>query len=277
MNLHYTTEKIMESINSDRSSDCLASQCFNDILNHIQDSCLNFHMQLTPFGAKISLKKSFIVDKKGVVVLPFTKYEPGITKYDEEKVPIVQEAEKDVEDDGKANERVAEGVANNLTVKNQNGEAVNNVDEMDKKDGFDDHENVNVEESVIEEMETIYNVSTANYFSPLMIPSSADITSTNYSPTYLSSSNSTAPDHPPPQHAQLPDPEGDQQQHQLAHDQDDHWEEPRKMANTSEAKKYEGIELEVKEEGFIGPRLPRVMTNEEFKAVMDRLLGDKYN
>ena len=49
------------------------------------------------------------------------------------------------------------------------------------------------------------------------------------------------------------------------------------MAKTSEAKKYEGIELEVKEEGFIGPRLPRVMTNEEFKTVMDRLLGDKYN
>ena len=38
----------------------------------------------------------------------------------------------------------------------------------------------------------------------------------------------------------------------------------------------EHIELETKEDGFIGPRLPRVMTNEEFKTVMDKLLGHKY-
>ena len=40
--------------------------------------------------------------------------------------------------------------------------------------------------------------------------------------------------------------------------------------------KCEHIELETKEEGFIGPRLPRVMTNEEFKTLMDKLLGYKY-
>ena len=89
--------------------------------------------------------------------------------------------------------------------------------------------------------------------------------------------NSTASDHPPPQHARLPGPEGDQQQHQLAHDQDDHWEESQRLAKTSEVKKYEDIELEDKEEVFIGPRLPRVMTNGEFKAMMDKLLGDKYD
>ena len=38
----------------------------------------------------------------------------------------------------------------------------------------------------------------------------------------------------------------------------------------------ENIELEEKEDGFIGPRLPRVMTDQEFKALMDKLLGDKY-
>ena len=38
----------------------------------------------------------------------------------------------------------------------------------------------------------------------------------------------------------------------------------------------ENIELETKEDGFIGPRLPRVMTNEEFKTLMDKLLGHKY-
>ena len=36
------------------------------------------------------------------------------------------------------------------------------------------------------------------------------------------------------------------------------------------------IELEEKEEGFIGPRLPRMMTDEEVKALFKNLLGDKY-
>ena len=143
------------------------------------------------------------------------------------KKKSLEQAEKDVEEDGEANERVAKGVANDMTVKTKNGKAANNVDKVDKEVSFDYHENVKDEESVIEEMEMIYNVPTANYFSPLMMPSSADIPSTNYSPMYLSSSNSTASDHPPPQHARLPDPEGDQQQHQLAHDQFNHWEESR--------------------------------------------------
>ena len=36
------------------------------------------------------------------------------------------------------------------------------------------------------------------------------------------------------------------------------------------------IELEEKDEGFIGPRLPRMLTDKEVKAIFDRLLGDKY-
>ena len=39
---------------------------------------------------------------------------------------------------------------------------------------------------------------------------------------------------------------------------------------------YENIELEEKPEGFIGPRLPRMLTEEECKALFKRLLGDKY-
>ena len=40
--------------------------------------------------------------------------------------------------------------------------------------------------------------------------------------------------------------------------------------------KYTNIELEKKEDGFIGPRLPRMLTDEEVKAIFDKLLGDKY-
>ena len=42
------------------------------------------------------------------------------------------------------------------------------------------------------------------------------------------------------------------------------------MAKTLEAKNNDDIQLEAKEE-------VRIMPNEEFRAVMDRLLGDKYN
>ena len=218
----------MQSINSDRNSDWLASQCFNNILNQIQDSCLNFHVQLTPFGAKISLKKSFIRDKKGAVILPFTKYEPEIVRNDEEKVPAAK-AEKDVEDNEKRNEKNAEGVANDMPVKKRDveaGNAINYDDEVDKEDEYDEDEN-NDEENVIEEMESIYNVSVANYFSPLMITSSPDILVTTHSPMYLSSPISSVSDSPRPQLAQLPGP----QEHQLGVGQDD---DPREK--TSESK-----------------------------------------
>ena len=38
---------------------------------------------------------------------------------------------------------------------------------------------------------------------------------------------------------------------------------------------YENIELEEKEQGFIGPKLPRMLTDAEFKALLDKLSGDK--
>ena len=36
--------------------------------------------------------------------------------------------------------------------------------------------------------------------------------------------------------------------------------------------KARDIELEEKDEGFIGPRLPRMLTDKEVKAIFDRLL-----
>ena len=93
---------------------------------------------------------------------------------------------------------------------------------------------------------------------------------------FLSSSVSSVSDPPRPQHAQQPGPQGINQEHQLGVGQDDPRENSCKVAKTSEAKS-DYIELEDKEEEFIGPRLPRVMTNGEFKALMDKLLGDKYN
>ena len=48
------------------------------------------------------------------------------------------------------------------------------------------------------------------------------------------------------------------------------------LSSETSENKFENIELEEKEEGFIGPRLPRVLTDEEFKLLLKRLLGDGY-
>ena len=48
------------------------------------------------------------------------------------------------------------------------------------------------------------------------------------------------------------------------------------LSKTSNTKCKE-IELEEKPEGFIGPRLPRMLTDEECEALFKKLLGEKYN
>ena len=50
----------------------LASQTFDSILQHIQTSNLNFQVQISPFSAVISLKKSLVKDKSGIFLLPPT-------------------------------------------------------------------------------------------------------------------------------------------------------------------------------------------------------------
>ena len=61
----------MEKItDSDTNSAMLASNVFNKIIDQIQSSNLNFHLQISPFSAKISLKKSLIRGKAGALLLP---------------------------------------------------------------------------------------------------------------------------------------------------------------------------------------------------------------
>ena len=43
----------------------VASRTFDSILNQIQISNLNFHLQVSPFSANISLKRSPVKDKSG--------------------------------------------------------------------------------------------------------------------------------------------------------------------------------------------------------------------
>ena len=61
------------------SSAMLASNMFQEILDLIQSSNLNFQLQVSPFAAQISLRKSLVRDKAGKV-LP-----PGIQRHDDLK------------------------------------------------------------------------------------------------------------------------------------------------------------------------------------------------
>ena len=52
-----------QDINSDQAPAMLASNMFYQMLN--------YHLQLTPFSAQISLKKSLMKDKPGNLLLPY--------------------------------------------------------------------------------------------------------------------------------------------------------------------------------------------------------------
>ena len=52
----------------------LASEKFDAILEQVKNSCLNFQIQESPFSAIISLKKSFIKDRSGNLLLPASNH-----------------------------------------------------------------------------------------------------------------------------------------------------------------------------------------------------------
>jgi len=62
-----------KTISSDLNPTMLASKTFDHIIEHVQTSNLNFQLQLSPFSATISLKKSFVKDRFGNILLPSSK------------------------------------------------------------------------------------------------------------------------------------------------------------------------------------------------------------
>ena len=56
-------------IDSDKTM-AAATHAFNNILRGIQNSCLNYQIQMSPFSAVISLKKSLVRYKSGSVSIP---------------------------------------------------------------------------------------------------------------------------------------------------------------------------------------------------------------
>jgi hypothetical protein len=68
--LNFVNRSMDQKINSDINSKMVAKQTFNNILELIQTSNLNFQLQISPFSASISLKKTLVKDKFGVELLP---------------------------------------------------------------------------------------------------------------------------------------------------------------------------------------------------------------
>ena len=60
-----------------------ANRIFDNILEQIQSSNLNFHLQVSPFSAVISLKKSLVKDRSGNFLLPPTSASPLKTSADD--------------------------------------------------------------------------------------------------------------------------------------------------------------------------------------------------
>ena len=72
----------MKQINdSDYNPAMFASTAFETIITQIQHSNLNFQLQMSPFSAQISLKKSLITERTGVSRLPPPNFEPDVTNF----------------------------------------------------------------------------------------------------------------------------------------------------------------------------------------------------
>ena len=60
----------MDRHNSQDNFNMEAYSVFENMLKKVKNSNLNYKLELSPFSAKISLKKSFIRDKSGIPLLP---------------------------------------------------------------------------------------------------------------------------------------------------------------------------------------------------------------
>ena len=79
---------------SDLDSTMLAQTKFDKILEQIKESNLNFYIQMSPFSASISIKKSFVKDKFGNILLPAEKMSQSEFDLQHEKTKLVDECER---------------------------------------------------------------------------------------------------------------------------------------------------------------------------------------
>ena len=66
----FVDEGKVRNIDSDETPTMLASRMFDKILHDVQSSNLNFQVQISPFSAQISIKKSLVKERNGSFCLP---------------------------------------------------------------------------------------------------------------------------------------------------------------------------------------------------------------
>ena len=79
--IEINTDLIDNSDKRDLDYTNMANSLFNDILHRIRCSNLNFQLQISPFSAHVSLKKTFIRDKLGNMLPPSASVLPVDDKY----------------------------------------------------------------------------------------------------------------------------------------------------------------------------------------------------
>ena len=121
-----------EKMNSDRiKQKMLASKAFDNLLQQIQTSSLNYQIQISPFSALISLKKSLIKDKAGFPQLSPTptwtsSYDHERTEYLltmnaklEEEVLSLQKNYKDALKKSDVDQETIKALKSEMKVKNE--------------------------------------------------------------------------------------------------------------------------------------------------------------
>ena len=61
---------MLQNLDSDKKIKMVASDAFENLLKQVQSSNLNFRMEISPFSAVITLKKSLLKDKSGQILFP---------------------------------------------------------------------------------------------------------------------------------------------------------------------------------------------------------------
>ena len=119
-----------QETNSDIDTTMLASKAFYDILSRIQSSNLNFQLQISPFAALISLKKTLVKDKSGTYLLPPSTM-PIVRDDDfENLVARNLKLEKDILDLKKNYEKAYESLQNSEAENELLKKAINDKDVM---------------------------------------------------------------------------------------------------------------------------------------------------
>ena len=81
----------MKTISSDSNPTMAAARSFDHILQLIQSSNLNFKLQLSPFTANISLKKTLVKNKSGISLNPCNDSPCDITELKAQNIKLEKE------------------------------------------------------------------------------------------------------------------------------------------------------------------------------------------